>query len=74
MLLNGLKNKNFEILTPEDRIAGIVTGRHEGKSSFDVFNKLKENNIIISLRNDALRFSPHFYNTSKEIKKVLEII
>lgn len=74
MLLNGLKNKNFEILTPEDRIAGIVTGRHEGKSSFDVFNKLKENNIIISLRNDALRFSPHFYNTSKEIEKVLEII
>jgi cysteine desulfurase/selenocysteine lyase len=74
ILLKGLKNENFEILTPEDRIAGIVTGRSESKSSFDVFNKLKENNIIISLRNDAIRFSPHFYNTSKEIEKVLNMI
>jgi len=74
ILLKGLKNENFEILTPEDRIAGIITGRPKSNSSFDVFNKLKENNIIISLRNDALRFSPHFYNTSEEIERVLEII
>lgn len=74
ILLKGLKDKNFKILTPEDRIAGIVTGIPESKSTFAVFKKLKENNIIISLRNNALRFSPHFYNTPEEIEKVLEII
>jgi len=74
ILLDGLKRKKIEIITPEERIAGIVTGRPKNVSAESVFNKMKEKNIIISLRNNALRFSPHFYNTTEEIEKVLEII
>ena len=74
LLLEGLEKKKFEILTPKNRMAGIVTGRLKGTKAASVYKKLKENNIIISLRNNALRFSPHFYNTTKEIEKALEII
>ena len=74
LLLEGLKRKKFEIITPENRMAGIVTGRTKSALAESVYKKLKENNIIISLRNNALRFSPHFYNTEEEIEKVLEII
>ena len=74
ILLNGLKEKKYQILTPEDRIAGIVTARPKNSTAENVYNRLKENKIIISLRNNALRFSPHFYNTEEEIDFVLKVI
>lgn len=74
ILLNGLKEKNYQILTPEDRMAGIVTARPKNNTAENVYNRLKENKVIISLRNNALRFSPHFYNTEEEINLVLKAI
>lgn len=41
------------------------------KESFD---HLQKNKVHLSLRNDVLRFSPHFYNTTEEIDQVVEIL
>jgi selenocysteine lyase/cysteine desulfurase len=38
-----------------------------------VFRQLRDNNIHLSLRNNLLRFSPHFYNTSDEMIKVIDV-
>jgi selenocysteine lyase/cysteine desulfurase len=40
----------------------------------ETYKLLRANNVHLSLRNDLLRFSPHFYNTSEEIDKVIDII
>ena len=39
-----------------------------------LFDKLKENNIICSLRGGGIRVSFHFYNTEDELEKLLEIL
>lgn len=53
--------------------AGIVTiqlpGRIDAKS---VFKKFLARNIVISLREGKLRFSPHFYNSSEEVEAVID--
>jgi len=69
ILFSELKRKGFEILTPEelDRRAGIVTFRKEGDMK-ELHERLKNSNIITSLRNNAIRVSPHFYNTEEEIE------
>jgi cysteine desulfurase/selenocysteine lyase len=35
-----------------------------------VFDHLQKNRIHLSLRNDLLRFSPHFYNTPEEVERI----
>ncbi|MCP5064234.1 MAG: aminotransferase class V-fold PLP-dependent enzyme [Ignavibacteriae bacterium] len=51
-------------------LAGIVTFTME--NSEDVFKRLVEKNIVGSLREGMIRFSPHFYNTKEEIDVVIE--
>lgn len=39
-----------------------------------VFQKLKENNIIASLRGDGIRVSFHYYNSEDDLEKLLEVL
>jgi cysteine desulfurase/selenocysteine lyase len=59
-------------LLDNDR-AGIVTIELPPKvDATDVFKKLLSKNIVISLREGKLRYSPHFYNSPEEVEAVLE--
>jgi len=67
----------FEVLSPtEDKSrSGILTFRHPKVTSAELFEALRRNDIVASLRFDRqgqswLRISPHFYNTYEEIAKV----
>ncbi|TFH00731.1 MAG: aminotransferase class V-fold PLP-dependent enzyme [Calditrichales bacterium] len=44
-----------------------------GPDTVGMIKYLKENHIHISLRNEVLRFSPHFYNTPAEIDEMIHI-
>jgi len=39
-----------------------------------LFEKLKKNNIICSLRGEGIRVSFHYYNTEEELDKLLEVL
>jgi cysteine desulfurase / selenocysteine lyase len=53
--------------------AGIVTIELPPKvDAKDVFKKLLARNIVISLREGKLRYSPHFYNSPEEVRAVVE--
>jgi selenocysteine lyase/cysteine desulfurase len=43
-----------------------------GPDTENLFKFLTEQRIYLSLRNKALRFSPHFYNTEKEMQQIIE--
>ena len=71
----------FEFLSPEEEKnrSGIVTFRHPAVASDRLWDALKRNEIIVSLRFDRangswLRVSPHFYNTDAEIRKIAELL
>ncbi len=72
--IENIKQLDFIVITPEDSISGIVSVKHKKIPSQEWFNFLKSNNIFISLRNDALRFSFHYFNNIIEIDKTLNII
>jgi cysteine desulfurase/selenocysteine lyase len=64
--------KVYSAMNDSDR-AGIVTitlPAHVNGAT--VFKKLLAKNIVISLREGKLRYSPHFYNTTEEIRLALE--
>ncbi|MFA3783914.1 aminotransferase class V-fold PLP-dependent enzyme [Melioribacteraceae bacterium 4301-Me] len=53
-----------------ENLSGIVSFRH--KKSEQIFTELGKRNIICSLREGVIRFSPHFYNTKEEIDFVID--
>ena len=54
---------------PEKNLAGIVT--FPVNNAEEVFEQLLGKNIVGSLREGMIRFSPHFYNTKEEINTVV---
>jgi len=57
---------------PEKNLAGIVT--FPITNAEEVFERLLGKNIVGSLREGKLRFSPHFYNTKEEIDIVVDTL
>lgn len=77
-----LASLGFEFLSPrssEPLRSGILTARHPKFSGQQLFATLEKAGVVASLRTTRegeswLRFSPHFYNTAAEMKKVGEIL
>lgn len=64
----------FELLSPatEEHRAGIVTFRPPNAK--ELFERLRSQQILVSLREDAIRFSPHFYNTVEDLQTALRYL
>ena len=73
-LIERLKEKKLEIITPDDpaRRSGIVTFRPPDAKK--LFEELRARKIVVSLREGCIRFSPHFYNTTDEITRALDLM
>lgn len=70
--INQLSSAGFEPILknlPEKNLAGIVSIKSE--KGAHILDSLVKNNIIAAVREDVVRFSPHFYNTKQEIDKVV---
>ncbi len=77
-----------QVLGSDDDLSGIVTATIEGHSPFDIVARLRKQGINVSAQgreyavinyddknvSDALRISPHYYNTEDEIDKVVAAI
>ncbi len=76
LLLEGLLSMGADIISPIDEscASGILTFRLKGHSSKALWVVLNEAKVISSLRKDAIRLSPHFYNSEDEVAKVLAVI
>jgi len=74
-LMEGLRNKGVEILTPSEDVnpgGGIVTfGTNDHKK---VVSDLMREKIVVSGRFNHVRVSPHFYNTAEEIDTFLDAL
>ena len=81
-LETGLDSLGFEFLSPrshEPLRSGIVTTRLPGTDPATHFAALENAGIAASLRKTRdhgfwLRFSPHYYNTSGEIDRTLDVL
>ena len=75
VLTNGLRERGIEIILPNHREehSSIVTARFP-TDSVGIAQKLREAQVIVSCRSNAIRFSPHVYNTRSDIEKALNCI
>ncbi|UCD06411.1 MAG: aminotransferase class V-fold PLP-dependent enzyme [candidate division WOR-3 bacterium] len=64
----------FEILTPRSGKQSGILSVSPGASVEVLSQGLRRNNIVVSLRNRYLRFSPHFYNSEDEIKQIVDVV
>jgi selenocysteine lyase/cysteine desulfurase len=66
-LHNSLSSRGFEILTPADARAGIVSVRRENAQA--IVRALAAEAIFVEDRDEIVRASPHFYNTDDDIDR-----
>jgi selenocysteine lyase/cysteine desulfurase len=72
----GLRERGCRIMSPRERgeRSGILCFVHPRVESTKLFERLLSKRIVLSLRQGAIRFSPHFYNTEDEAGRVLDLI
>src|SRR3989441_4255708 len=58
---------------PSER-SGIVSFRHPRMVPAELHTRLREAGVIISLRGDFLRASPHYYNSDEDLDRLLEAL
>ncbi len=74
-LVEGLLNKGYELISlpnTEDR-SGIVCFKAKG-DPMHILARALADNIIIAVRLNRVRVSPHFYNTEDEIDSLLTLL
>ncbi len=76
-LITSLVDRDYELNTPIGTRAersGIVTFRHPEHPASDLYKHLLDNSVVVSLRGDAIRVSPHLYNTWDDIEQLLDAL
>jgi len=75
-LCDGLEGRDCTIVSPRGRgeTSGIVTFIPSGGNAAGVHRSLTADGVICSLRNGAIRVSPHFYNNAADINLLLTAI
>ena len=75
-LAQGAQDKGYEILGTRSAAtgAGIVSIKKSGVDTSAAVVNLRKNGIIVASRAGWIRSSPHFYITSDEIQKMIELL
>jgi selenocysteine lyase/cysteine desulfurase len=68
--------EGFELVRPFDpqRVSGIVSFRPPDRDPQRLHRLLKEQQLTCAVRGDAIRLSPHFYQSGEPIQKILTVI
>src|SRR5881392_4124451 len=76
-LRDELPTRGYELvlkpMSPSER-SGIVSFRHPRMVPAELHTRLREAGVIISLRSDFLRVSPHYYNSDEDLDRLLEAL
>jgi selenocysteine lyase/cysteine desulfurase len=76
-LIAGLTGKGYTIACPRDgeQWSGIVSFASGKHAHLEIAEKLKqEHRIEVVVRHGRLRVSPHFYNTEKQIDRLVQLL
>lgn len=73
-LIEGLRERGAEIVSPlnDAERTSIVSAQFPDTDSPEVAAHLNRANVVVSLRGDFVRFSPHLYNRPDDIEHALE--
>ena len=76
-LCDSLAGRNYDIISsraPGEKSAIVCVQHTNGLHCNEIAKLLQEQKIIVSPRGDRLRISPHFYNNSEDIDRLIEAL
>ena len=75
-LAEHLDQNQFELLTPDDkaRRGGILTLKALKQDTKILFRDLMRHKLFCAYRGGGIRFSPHFYTSSRDLNTALELL
>ena len=77
-LVDGLLAFGFVVKSPRrsgiDRSSIVIASHSDIAKNQSLYDHLRKEGIDITLRKGHLRFAPHFYNTTDEIERTLQVI
>ncbi len=76
-LSDALSTRGWRILSPrrtEEESSGILLATRSNIDAAELCGKLASQGIIVSERGGALRISPHAYNDSSDIERLLDVL
>ncbi len=78
LLINGLREKDYSIITPtkkrEERTAIVHFNAGSLEATKQLYQRLKEENVLLTLQAENIRVSPNFYTTEVEIQTFLSLV
>lgn len=76
LLERGLQSRGYVVTSPRGKRerSGIICFRHPAGRTEKLFDALMKRRVVASLREGAIRLSPHFYNTEGEVERVLDLL
>ena len=77
LLIDGLQRKACTITSPikhRRERSGIVCFRHPSLPTGELAQRLQAASVIVSVRGDVIRVSPHFYNSADDIHQLLDTL
>ncbi|MFV1950651.1 MAG: aminotransferase class V-fold PLP-dependent enzyme [Nitrospinota bacterium] len=76
LLCRGLEEKGYQVLSPrcEGEKSGIVSFINDRCPNQELDRMLMDKRIFVSVKEDMVKVSPHFYNTEEEIERFVEIL
>lgn len=77
LLAEGLQAKGYVVtsaMASESERSGILCFKHPNRPVAEMYERLTEAEVIVSLRGEVIRVSPHFYNTEGDVEALLEAL
>lgn len=71
-LYRGLADLDIAIMTPPGNLSGIVTCQVKNRERMN--SLFQEKRVVISMRPQEMRISPHFFNTDEDIDNFLNLM
>jgi len=75
LLIRGLERASLRVasdLTPERRSGILALEASTREETRALYRRLRERGIVVRLRDNLVRVSPHIYNTRRDIESLLE--
>ena len=77
LMFERLPKDRFVLASPADAARrgpyGCFTARSPEKT-VEVYNHLRKENVVVSLREGNIRVSPHLYNTERDIDRLISVV
>jgi selenocysteine lyase/cysteine desulfurase len=77
LLFERLPKDRYVLASPTDAARrgpyGCFTARSREKTA-EIYEHLRKENVVVSLREGNIRVSPHLYNTERDIDRLISVV